>query len=435
MKPRRWLVFAICTSLFLISLFYRASNAIIAPELSRDLKLDPHDLGLLGAAFFYAFALIQLPLGPILDRIGAKTTMIFLNLIGVCGTVIFASSVNLAGGVIGRALLGVGMAANLMGTLKLLTHWFSPGKFASITGLVLSLGTLGSLAAATPLALLVQSLGWRASFYALAGLNILLTICLFMFVHDTPPHKQTLVETSPDRGTSLPLTESIKRLFSSWSFWAISFSIFLRYGAFASIQALWAGPFLIQYLGLSHVTAGNLLLMISIAFIIGSPTGGMLSDRVFGTRKWIVFLASLITSAAVFALSLWQGTYSLPLLGAIFFVLGFFASFNPISYAHIKELMPEEMSGTAMAGINFFTMMGAGVFIHGLGSVIKQIGGDLAGRGEAYTAAFLICSAALLISAGLYYTTRDSRILIKRGKRKGSRSRVHGSEVQGSPKS
>jgi MFS family permease len=411
MKLRRWIIFGICTSLFLISLFYRASSAIIAPELSRDLKLDPHDLGLLGAAFFYAFALIQLPLGPILDRIGARTTMIFLNLIGVCGTVIFASSVNLAGGVIGRALLGVGMAANLMGTLKLLTHRFSPGKFAFLTGLVLSLGTLGSLAATTPLALMVESLGWRASFYALAGLNILLTICLFIFVHDVPSHKRTLMERAPHAAASLPMTASIKRLFSTWSFWAISFSIFLRYGTFASIQALWAGPFLIQYLGLSHVTAGNLLLMISIAFIIGSPTGGMLSDRVFRTRKWIIIPASLITAAVVFALSQWQGGFFLPLLGGCFFMLGFFASFNPISYAHIKELMPEEMSGTAMTGINFFTMIGAGIFIHGLGGVIKHVSGDLAGGGEAYATAFLICSAALLASAALYFTTRDSRIL------------------------
>jgi len=408
MKTRRWILFAVCTSLFLISLFYRASNAIIAPDLSRDLNLEPHDLGLLGAAFFYAFALIQLPLGPILDRVGAKTTMLFLNVIAVCGTLIFAGTASLTGGVMGRALLGVGMAANFMGTLKLLTYWFEPKKFASLSGLVLALGTLGSLAATTPLALMVQSLGWRGSFYALAGLNLLLIIFLFLFVQDRPSGKQNIIERSPNQAHLLPLTVSLKRLFSSWSFWAISFSIFLRYGSFASIQALWAGPFLIEYLDLSHVTAGNLLLMTSIAFILGSPTGGMLSDRVFKSRKKIIILASCITAAVVFMLSKWQGTFYLPLLGVLFFVLGFFASFNQVSYAHIKELMPEEMSGTAMAGINFFTMLGAGVFIHGLGGVIKQISGDLTQNGQAYSAAFLICSTALFVSAGLYLTTRDS---------------------------
>jgi predicted MFS family arabinose efflux permease len=409
MKSRRWTLFAICTSLFLISLFYRASNAIIAPDLSRDLNLEPHDLGLLGAAFFYAFALIQLPLGPILDRVGAKTTMLFLNVVAICGTLIFASTASLAGGVMGRALLGVGMAANFMGTLKLLTHWFEPEKFASLSGLVLALGTLGSLAATTPLALMVQSLGWRGSFYALAGLNFLLIICLFLFVQDRPFGKQAPITRSPNQKPSLPLAGSIKRLFSSWSFWAISFSLFLRYGSFASIQSLWAGPFLIEYLGFSNVTAGNILLMMSIAFILGSPTGGMLSDRVFRSRKRVVILASCITAVTVFMLSKWQGTFYPPLLGCLFFVFGFFASFNQVSYAHIKELMPEEMSGTAMTGINFFTMLGAGIFMHGLGGVIKYIGGGLTQNGQAYSTAFLICSVALFGSFGLYLTTRDSK--------------------------
>jgi len=409
MKSRRWTLFAICTSLFLISLFYRASNAIIAPDLSRDLNLEPHDLGLLGAAFFYAFALIQLPLGPILDRVGAKTTMLFLNVVAICGTLIFASTASLAGGVMGRALLGVGMAANFMGTLKLLTHWFEPEKFASLSGSVLALGTLGSLAATTPLALMVQSLGWRGSFYALAGLNFLLIICLFLFVQDRPFGKQAPITRSPNQKPSLPLAVSIKRLFSSWSFWAISFSLFLRYGSFASIQSLWAGPFLIEYLGFSNVTAGNILLMMSIAFILGSPTGGMLSDRVFRSRKRVVILASCITAVTVFMLSKWQGTFYPPLLGCLFFVFGFFASFNQVSYAHIKELMPEEMSGTAMTGINFFTMLGAGIFMHGLGGVIKYISGDLAQNGHAYSTAFLICSVALFGSVGLYLTTRDSK--------------------------
>jgi MFS family permease len=410
MKSRRWTLFAVCTSLFLISLFYRASNAIIAPDLSRDLKLEPQDLGLLGAAFFYAFALIQLPLGPILDRVGAKTTMLFLNVLGVCGTLIFAGTTSLEGGVMGRALLGVGMAANFMGTLKLLTYWFEPKKFAFLSGLVLALGTLGSLAATTPLALMVHSLGWRGSFYALAGLNFLLIVCLFIFVQDKPSGGRTFISNSSNQEISMPLVVSIKRLFSSWSFWAISFSLFLRYGSFASIQALWAGPFLMEYLGLSNVKAGNVLLMVSIAFILGSPTGGMLSDRVFRSRKRIVILGACITATAVFAVSKWQGTSYLPLLGALFFVFGFFASFNQVSYAHIKELMPEEMSGTAMAGINFFTMLGAGVFIHGLGGVIKQMSGSLTQNGQAYSTAFLICSVAFFVSAGLYLTTRDSTI-------------------------
>ena len=407
MNNRHWIIFSISVSLFLISLFYRVSSAIIAVDLSRDLNLKAQDLGLLGAAFFYSFALIQIPLGLILDRIGARTTMLVLNIIGIIGTIIFAQASGLAGGVIGRSLLGVGMAANLMGTLKLLTNWFDLRKFATLSGLVVSLGTLGSLAATSPLALLVQTFGWRISFYLLAGLHAFLTLCLFLFVSDMPSERQVLDQTRPNGMPAKSALIPIKTLFSSWSYWAISFSLFLRYGSFASIQALWAGPFLIVYLGRSPVSAGNMLLILSIGLILGSPVGGMLSDRVFRSRKIVIITATFLTALATFALSQYQSLSLIFLLGPIFFLLGFFVSFNQISFAHIRELMPREMSGTAMTGINFFVMMGAGVFIHGLGAVMQRADPNLLSTGEAYQTAFLICSAALLTAAALYITTRE----------------------------
>jgi MFS family permease len=408
MQYRRWVIFGICTTLFLMSLFYRASGAVIASDLSRDLHLDPEGLGILGAAFFYAFALVQVPLGIVLDRVGPKRTMILLNLVAMAGGLVFAQAESVTGGVVGRSLLGIGMSANLMGTFVLLTRWFEPARFATLSGLVLGLGTLGSLAATSPLALLVDFLGWRGSFYALAGLNGLLVLGFLFIVRDDPevseqPHRmvaQARMRTSPLR--------PLRNLFRTWSYWAISWSIFLRYGSYASIQALWAGPFLMEYLGLPTLTAGNLLLLMSFGFILGSPAGGMVSSRLLHSRKRAIILASFIAGLAIFLVSRWDQPVMVPALGAVFFVLGFFAAFNQVSYAHIKELMPQEMSGTAMTGINFFTMVGAGVFIHGLGELIKHTAGNLSRHTGTYELAFLVCSGAFLLNLVLYITTRDS---------------------------
>jgi MFS family permease len=409
------MIFGNCASLFLMSQFYRVSSAIIAPDLSRDLGLNSQELGLLGAIFFYVFALVQPPLGLLLDRVGARITMLVLNFIAVIGATIFAHAGGLPGGVIGRGLLGLGMAANLMGTLKLFTKWFDLGKFATITGLLLSMGALGTLAATSPLALLVQDLGWRGAFYALACLNAILTTCLWIFVRDTPRGKRLPSKIPLNRTNPLSARASMKALFTTWNYWAISLSIFLRYGSFASIQALWAGPFLMAHLGLPALTAGNLLLMISAGFILGSPLGGMLSDRVLKSRKRTLIFALLIKAAAIFALVQWQGTSHLLALAAVLFLIGFFASFNQLSFAHIMELMPQEMSGTAMAGINFFTMMGAGLFIHALGAVMQRMAPDLPDSGEAYRTAFLICFAAIILALALYFTTRDSAVARENG--------------------
>jgi MFS family permease len=137
MFVERWAIFGICVSLFLMSMFYGASAPIIAPDLINDLILNSQDLVLLGAVFFYSFALIQPVIGISLDRFGARLTMIVLNFIAVAGALIFAHAGGLLGGIVGRSLLGLGMAAKLMGPLTLFTKWFEPKIFASITGLLI----------------------------------------------------------------------------------------------------------------------------------------------------------------------------------------------------------------------------------------------------------------------------------------------------------
>lgn len=405
---KRWSIFGICVSLFLMSMFYRVSGAIIAPDLISELKLNAQDLGLVGAVFFYSFALIQPALGLSLDRFGARLTMIVLNFIGVAGALTFAHTGGLWEGIVGRALLGLGMAANLMGTLKLFTKWFDPSKFASLTGLVISIGAFGSLAATSPLALLVQALGWRVSFVVLAGLNAFLTACVWFFVSDSPLGSGVSINGSSNETVAPIGMAGLKALFTNWNYWAISLSTFLRYGSFASIQALWIGPFLIEYLGLPAVNAGNLLLMLNIGWILGSWSGGLLSDRLIKSRKWTLITGISLTAIAVFALAQWQSRSLLFLLGAVLFCIAFFSSFGQVSYAHIRELMPKEISGTAMTGLNFFLMMGAGVFIHGLGYVMEHMNLDLSESGEGYRVAFMICFWALVIALTLYFTTRDT---------------------------
>jgi len=410
MSYRRWAIFGICASLFLMSLFYRASSAIIAPNLVDDLNLSPHALGLMGAAFFYSFAIVQLPLGLFIDRVGPRITMTILNLVGAAGAVIFAHAGGMAGGVIGRAMLGLGMAANFIGPLKLLTRWFDPSRFATLSGLLLSIGTVGSLAATTPLAMLVECFGWRKSFYSLAGLNAFLAIWVVIIIRDMPSDKQRHNYIVQEKNGNSSVSTSLKKLFSSWNYWAISLSSFLRYGSYAAIQSLWAGPFLIDYLKLSPITAGNLLFMLSFGVILGSPFSGIVSDRLLRSRKNTIIISIFLSALATLAFSQWRGTAYLSMLGSLLFAIGFFNSFGQVMYGHIKDLMPKEMSGTAMAGINFFTVMGAGVFIHLLGGIMEHMSSGITTGGEAYRASFLFCFGALIVALAIYMTTRDTAV-------------------------
>lgn len=400
----RWIVFCLSASLFILSQFYRVSNAVIAPELQLELNLSPEELGLLSAAFFYAFALAQVPLGLLIDRVGARRAMTALTVIGAAGAGIFATAETLAAAVTGRLLLGFGMAGNLMGPMKLFTQWFSPREFATLSGLILALGTLGNMLAATPLALASNRLGWRWSFGALGIVTAAAAAVFFLVVRERPDGPEA--PPAPLRPAS-PLRNAA-RLLSNRDYWIISFSAFFRYGTLVAIQGLWAGPYMIQGLGLSAVEAGNFLLLLNMGLVIGSPLGGWLSDRVLGTRKGVILLGLAVMGLAELGLALGWGEAHLWVLAALFFFLGMFGSFGIVMYAHIKERMPNDMTGMALTGVNLFTMLGGAALLQGMGWVVERWAHAEALGTAQYERAFLACAAGVALALVLYTFTRES---------------------------
>ena len=334
---RRWMIFAIASSLFFMSQFYRVSNAVIAPLLIQDLSLDTKTIGLISASFFYAFAITQIPISLLLDKIGARGMMTALSLVGVVGAVLFSLAESLAMGVMGRVLLGVGMACNLMGSYKLLALWFSPRAFASMAGILVAVGTIGNMVATTPLVMLVEQMGWRSGFQLIAFINLALTSLFFVIVRDRPRQSGLASESAPSGMNIGQAIGNLKMLFNQKDYWIISLGTFGRYGVFAAFQALWAGPYLMEVIGLSALTTGNLILLLNLGMILGSPICGSLSDRLFKTRKWVIVagLAGIILALIIMATM----PPNMPIFAFVllFFGFGFLNATGILMYPHINS--------------------------------------------------------------------------------------------------
>jgi len=404
--PWRWVVLGTCTPLFVCSQFYRVANAVVAPHLERDLGLSSETLGTLTAAFFYAFAGTQIPLAFVLDRLGARACMTALSLIGAAGAVVFATAESRVGATAGEVLLGIGMAGNLVGSLKLIGQWFSRREFATVAGTLSALGALGNVLATTPLALLVGAIGWRPTFLAIAAATAALALLFFALARERAP-----AEDAPARaavGEAVPLGGMIRRLLSSRDYWLISLGAFCRYGSFVAIQALWAGPYLVEVAGLSPLRAANLILLLNVAYVVGAPLGGWLSDRLLSSRKKLVLAALAGTASAELALALTSAGPSVWVLALVLTVLGLTSSFGQVIWAHIKEVMPGRMAGMAMTGVNFFNILGAAAFLHGTGWVLDRWSGEGARTVGGYRAAFVAAASMVAVALALYSFTHDA---------------------------
>ena len=407
---RHWAIFLITSANFFLSQFYRASMAVISPELLQELSLNTRQLGMISAAFFYAFALTQIPISIFIDKIGARRLMTVLSIMGIAGAVFFSRADSFATGLLSRALLGFGMSCNLMGTLKLMTLWFKPTQFATISGFIFSIGTVGNMAATAPFVALVQHMGWRNSFVAIAALNFLIVIVLYLVVRDRP--ESPSFSENP-ASSDLKLSQTLGNfavLLAKKDFWIISMATLVGYGTFAAFQTLWAGPYLIEVIGLSALEAGNVIFLMNLGMIIGAPVWGALSDRVFKNRKWIIFTGALGTGAVMLIFAEKTAAPVPIIIAVLFFGFGISRSAGLLMYPHIKELVPLNSAGAAMTGLNFFTMLGPAVFLQGLGYMMQALYPEASRGVSAFRASFYVCMGCLILTGLLYAFTREKKL-------------------------
>jgi len=402
------MIYFIACLLFVLSQFYRSSIAVITPNLASELHFDPEELGLISAAFFYSFAAMQIPVGLYLDRVGPRLFMTALSLLAVAGALVFAYGNSSEALIVGRILLGIGMSCNLMGPLKLVTTWFSPVYFATLSAIFVSIGTAGNILAATPLVWFTNQFGWRTTFYLFAICNLAITILFVLVARDRPDGKPA--KHPKEKSVRLSVfTNDIKQIFVRKDYWLISMGTFFRYGIYASVQALWAAPFLMTVLGFSQLMTGNLLFAMSIGMIIGSPICGLISDRVLYSRKNVIIAGLAIMAGILIVLSLLSKGVWTFILFALFFGFGFSSGSGQIMYAHIKERMPLKNAGSAMTGINFFTMIGGAFFLHGIGWAIEAFyTGEVLGP-EVLRLVFAFFGISLVLTALFYMLTVDGR--------------------------
>lgn len=402
---RRSSMMAVLIAMYFFSYYYRISPAIMAPYLMQEFSLGAERLGFLASIFFYVFAFAQFPLGPALDSIGPRAVISALSAIGALGSLIFALAPSFIICLFGRALLGLGMSCMLMGTLMVVAIWYPPRSFALLAGMVSALGNTGALTAAVPLALLAESVGWRTSFLFFAGINSLLALSIWLTVRDHPPRQGNGPSPAAEK---YAVSQAYRRILSTPSFWGIATMNFFTTGSFFAIQSLWGGTFLMDVFGMRPRETGWLISCLTAGFIAGSLVTGKISDhwRVSRKRQALITLGLYLIPLLLIGTTVRPGRESL--LYPAYFSTGFFASGVVLILAHLKDLFPRQIVGTALALGNFFSVIGIAMLQYLMGWLIERhpaVGGVY--PAEAYRDAFFLLVAGMAAALILYSRTRE----------------------------
>jgi len=383
---------------YFLSYLFRTINAIISQDLVRDVGLNPNQLGLLTAAYFFAFAAFQLPLGVLLDRFGPRRIEALLLLLAACGAAVFAAADGIEMLVLGRALIGLGVSACLMAAIKAFVQWLPMSRLATLNGWLLASGGLGALSASLPAEAALQLTDWRGLFAGVAVLTLIIAALVFFIVPDRPAGEA--------KENFKQLLEGVRHIFSSGVFWRISLAFMVIQGTFMSVHGLWIGPWLRDVA--HYESAGVILAWVAVGMMLGFAGFGSLSDRLArsGVSHLLVFKAGLGGAIVLFALIAAGVTVAVPALWVGYAICS--TSATTLAYPILSKRFPAQLAGRVNTANNLLVFVWAFIAQWGIGAVIglwPVEGGHYALAG--YHAGFGLCLLLQVGAFALLLTQRD----------------------------
>lgn len=372
----RWWIFWILAIGYVLVYFHRLCPAVVAVDMMADLKAGGTLLGILGSAYFYPYAAMQLPAGLLADSWGPRRTITVFLVLAFAGSLLLGLAPSLVWAVVGRTLVGVGVSMLFVPAMKILAEWFKVGEYARMTGILMAMGGVGSLSAATPLAWLSATIGWRFSFVVVGALTLVLAAAIWIVVRDKPADMgwESPVEARA-KGQGIGLVEGMGKVIRAPFFWPLALWFFFTCAVFFAYGGLWGGPYLIQIAHLTKTQAGRVLSMLAVGMIIGSPGLSQLSDRVFGARKPVIVISAAILVVLVSVLAF--ATDRIPVVGHYLLCLGlgiFSSAIVVIGFTVIKELFPIQIAGTATGLVNLFPFAGGALAQPLVGYILERHG-------------------------------------------------------------
>ena len=382
-------------SAFTLSQAFRTLAAIMGPPLAAQLALTPQQLGLWAAAFHFSFGVMQLAMGVSLDLYGVRRTILMAFPMAIAGALLSSQASSYAQLMVGQMLIGTGCAPAFLVCTVFISHHFSAQRFTAISGLIMSLSSIGVLATATPLAWLIEASDWRWGFGVLAGCALLAWGAIWWLVRE--PAAATADAPGADKPSALGALRGLLGLFKLPQTLGLVAYAAVAYAGFITLRGLWLGPLLVERHGFSLIQSGNVALAMTLASMASPALFGRIDPGGARRVRWLLGFAVLA--------ALMVGTMGLVHLAwadvALAIAYGLLSGYGVLQYGYVRDAYPAHLRGSALS---LFTMaMFLGISLMQWASGLAASLAPRAGV-EPFSAALLTMSALLLAGALAFWS-------------------------------
>jgi MFS family permease len=367
---------------------------------------NAQELATLAVFQLVVYAGMQIPVGILLDRFGAKKLLIIGALVMSIGSFTVALAPNLGVAVFGRMLVGMGDSFTFISMIRMINGWYQGAQATRIQQNVSTVGQLGQFVSAVPFWFLLEHLGWNFSFTVISLVSLLVVLLLLAFTADERAEHEHLRHQAPSiKIATSQLLENMRNPGIRMALW----THFVTQPTTTSVSLLWAVPFLVSAEGQSHEFASLTLTAMVLFGLVTGPLIGLVCSKYPQKRALLVYCVVGLNSFTWLALLAIPDQANRFVLLVCFLLISIGGPASLVAFDYTKDIAPKSRLGSANGFANVGGFLASFVMMYLTGLII-----DLVQQATSSTQRFTLvgfrfgfASQLLVVAIGITFFTLE----------------------------
>jgi len=328
--------------------------SIMIVDLMGAFKIGGTELGFLSAFFFYAYVIMQIFSGVLIDNFSVRNLTSGAIFVSALGLLIFSQTDSFFVANLARIIMGCGAAFATVSYLKMASLLFPARRFPLLAGVMASAAMLGAMCGGAPLSLAVLQLGWRTTLIYSSLLGICLSCAVWTFF------QRNNIEARESFFQINSIFSGLGNVIKNRKNWLVSLYCGFAFTPLNILVSLWGVPFIAEAYNLSPTGAAKEISFVLIGFMVGAPLIGQLSTYFSRPYNLLIFL-NLFSGVSLFFIVFFSGSLNIYWLRVLFCIFGFSTSSFMVGFSIVKELNHPALIATAIAFLNSFEALLSGI--------------------------------------------------------------------------